>query len=79
MVVYMSGNETTFRLLGDTDRFATVGLTSNRRHHDDPLVHLAMLNVKVDRRHDRRALSAEEFARLVEARTWCAFLVPTAQ
>jgi integrase len=26
-----------------------------------------MLNVKVDRRHDRRALSADEFARLVEA------------
>jgi integrase len=26
-----------------------------------------MLNVEVDRRHDRRALSADEFARLVEA------------
>lgn len=26
-----------------------------------------MLNVKVDRRHDRRALTADEFARLVEA------------
>ena len=42
-------------------------LARERRNHDDPLIHLAMLNVKVDRRHDRRALSAEEFTRLVEA------------
>jgi len=42
-------------------------LVRDRRTNDDPLVHLAMLNVKVDRRHDRRALSADEFARLAEA------------
>ena len=42
-------------------------LVRDRRTNDDRLVHLAMLNVKVDRRHDRRALSADEFARLVEA------------
>jgi integrase/recombinase XerD len=32
----------------------------------DPLAHLSKLNVSTDRRHDRRALSAEEFAKLVE-------------
>jgi len=42
-------------------------LVRDRRYHDDPLIHVAMLNVKVDRRHDRRALSDEEFALLVEA------------
>ena len=42
-------------------------LVRDRRANDDRLVHLAMLNVKVDRRHDRRALLADEFARLVEA------------
>ena len=42
-------------------------LVRDRRTNDDRLVHLAMLNVKVDRRHDRRALSADEFAQLVEA------------
>lgn len=42
-------------------------LVRDRRTSDDPLVHLAMLNVKIDRRHDRRALSADEFARLVKA------------
>jgi integrase len=42
-------------------------LVLDRRNHDDPLSHLAMLNVKVDRRHDRRALSAEEFSLLVDA------------
>jgi len=33
----------------------------------DPLAYLSGLNVKTDRRHDRRALSPEEFSRLVEA------------
>jgi integrase len=33
----------------------------------DPLSHLSKLNVKTDRRHDRRALTADEFARLLEA------------
>jgi site-specific recombinase XerD len=34
---------------------------------DDPLHHLAMGNVKLDRRHDRRALSSDEMTRLVNA------------
>ena len=42
-------------------------LVRDRRTHDDPLAHLAKMNAAVDRRHERRALSAEEFARLIEA------------
>jgi integrase len=42
-------------------------LVRDRRTPFDPLAYLARLNVKVDRRHDRRALSEEEFRRLIEA------------
>lgn len=42
-------------------------LVRDRRLRDDPLIHLSMVNVKVDRRHDRRALSPDEFTRLVAA------------
>jgi site-specific recombinase XerD len=42
-------------------------LVRDRRTNDDPLIHLATLNAKTDRRHDRRALLADEFSRLVEA------------
>jgi integrase len=42
-------------------------LVRDRRMRDDPLVHLSTLNVKVDRRHDRRALTADEFSRLIDA------------
>lgn len=42
-------------------------LVRDRRMHDDPLAHLSMLNVSTDRRHDRRALTPDEFARLIEA------------
>ena len=42
-------------------------LVRDRRMRDDPLIHLSMVNVKVDRRHDRRALLPDEFARLVAA------------
>jgi site-specific recombinase XerD len=42
-------------------------LVRDRRTPTDALVHLSKLNVAADRRHDRRALSAPEFARLVEA------------
>ena len=42
-------------------------LVRDRRTPVDPLVHLARLNVKTDRRHDRRALSDDEFVRLVQA------------
>jgi hypothetical protein len=34
---------------------------------DNPLTLLAMLNVKVDRRHDRRAWLPDAFSRLVDA------------
>ncbi len=42
-------------------------LVRDRRTPIDPLAYLSRLNVATDRRHDRRALSAEEFSRLVEA------------
>ncbi len=42
-------------------------LVRDRRTNDDPLAHLARLNVKVDRRHDRRALAPDEFAKLIES------------
>ena len=42
-------------------------LVRDRRTPVDPLMHLSRLNVRTDRRHDRRALSADEFDRLVAA------------
>jgi integrase/recombinase XerD len=42
-------------------------LVRDRRTPIDPLMHLSKLNVRTDRRHDRRALSQEEFAWLAEA------------
>jgi site-specific recombinase XerD len=42
-------------------------LVRDRRTLVDPLVHLSRVNVRADRRHDRRALSTEEFARLLDA------------
>jgi len=42
-------------------------LTRDRRLASDPLANISMLNVRVDRRHDRRALSSDEFAYLVAA------------
>jgi integrase len=42
-------------------------LVRDRRTLVDPLAHLSKLNVRADRRHDRRALSEDEFARLVDA------------
>ncbi len=42
-------------------------LVADRRMADNPLAYLSGLNVKTDRRHDRRALSSEEIARLVKA------------
>jgi len=39
----------------------------NGRLRSNPLDALQLLNSRVDRRHDRRALSQEEFARLLEA------------
>ncbi|MDX1968838.1 MAG: site-specific integrase [Planctomycetaceae bacterium] len=40
-------------------------LSRHKRLRDDPLTHVEMLNVAVDRRHDRRALSEDETARLL--------------
>ena len=42
-------------------------LTLEKRISGDPLVRLEMLNVQVDRRHDRRALTDDEVSRLLEA------------
>ena len=43
------------------------GLVNDRRTDEDVLVRLSMLSVDHDRRHDRRPLSDDEFARLVKA------------
>ncbi len=42
-------------------------LVRDRRSPEDPLEHLSRLNVRTDRRHDRRALSREEFSLLLDA------------
>jgi integrase/recombinase XerD len=42
-------------------------LVRDRRTPSDPLMHLSRLNVRTDRRHDRRALNQEEFSLLVDA------------
>ena len=42
-------------------------LVQDRRTGDNVLAHLPMLNVRTDRRHDRRAITAAEFARLIES------------
>jgi integrase/recombinase XerD len=42
-------------------------LVKDHRTPFDPLGHLPKLNVRTDRRHDRRALHSEEFALLVKA------------
>jgi hypothetical protein len=42
-------------------------LVRDRRTPVDPLAHLSKLNVSTDRRHDRRALTAEEFDLLITA------------
>ena len=42
-------------------------LVADRRTDDNPLAHLKGQNVKLDRRHDRRALELEELQRLIEA------------
>jgi len=42
-------------------------MVRDRRTSDNPLQHLTGKNVKLDRRHDRRALSADELRRLFEA------------
>ena len=41
-------------------------MVNDRRATGSPLAHLTGLNVRTDRRHDRRALSAEEAQRLLE-------------
>ena len=42
-------------------------LVRNRRTPTDSLAHLSKLNVSADRCHDRRALTPDEFSRLIEA------------
>jgi len=41
-------------------------MVKDRRAAESPLVHLNGLNVKTDRRHDRRALSVDEVKMLLE-------------
>ncbi|MFO0941531.1 MAG: tyrosine-type recombinase/integrase [Pirellulales bacterium] len=45
----------------------TKWLVKNRKLAENPLTDICKLNTQVDRRHDRRPLSVEEFARLVAA------------
>jgi integrase len=42
-------------------------LVRERRTLVDPITHISRLNVATDRRHDRRALSPDEFSRLLDA------------
>ena len=42
-------------------------LVKDRRMPTNPLTHLAKLNAKVDIRHERRALTSDELARLIQA------------
>ena len=42
-------------------------MVKDRRAADSPLAHLEGLNVKTDRRHDRRALTVDELRRLLKA------------
>ena len=42
-------------------------MVQNRRATESPLAHLKGLNVRTDRRHDRRALEPDEMRRLLEA------------
>ena len=42
-------------------------MVKDRRAHESPVAHLDGHNVKLDRRHDRRALSADELCRLLQA------------
>ena len=44
-------------------------LVRDSRAPTDPLAYLSRLNVNTDRRHDRRALTPEEFERLIDAAT----------
>ena len=42
-------------------------LISDRRTNHNQLAHIPKLNTRTDRRHDRRALSEDEFARLIDS------------
>lgn len=42
-----------------------IWMVKDRRASESPVAHLSRMNVKVDRRHDRRNLSAEELGRLL--------------
>lgn len=39
----------------------------NKRHIEHPLLTITSLNARIDRRHDRRALTPDEFARMLDA------------
>ncbi len=47
----------------------------HKRLREDPLVHIEMLNVAVDRRHDRRALTDDEVTRLLNATSGSGFVL----
>jgi len=53
-------------ILGSCNQFCRWMLKYHRAH-ENPLTHLTKMNVRQDRRHDRRALTADELRRLLEA------------
>jgi integrase len=57
----------TSNLYLDAIKHFSAWLVRDRRTADNPLAHLAGGNVKLDRRHDRRTLSAEELRSLIQA------------
>ena len=42
-------------------------MVQDQRASESPLEHLKCMNVRIDRRHDRRALDIDEIRRLLEA------------
>jgi hypothetical protein len=44
-------------------------MVKDRRAAESPVAHLDGLNVKTDRRHDRRALAVDEFSLLIDTTT----------
>jgi len=61
-----TARQTSNFILGACQQFCRWMLKYHRAH-ENPLTHLSKLNVRQDRRHDRRALTADELRRLLEA------------
>jgi len=60
-----TARQTSNFILGACQQFCRWMLKYHRAH-ENPLTHLSKMNVREDRRHDRRALTADELRRLLE-------------